>query len=27
LPVFDLNAHDEIATFVWDRAAARPVAD
>jgi hypothetical protein len=27
LPVFDLNGHDEIATFVWEQAAARRVAD
>jgi molybdopterin-guanine dinucleotide biosynthesis protein B len=27
VPVFGLNAYDEIATFVWDRASARPVAD
>jgi molybdopterin-guanine dinucleotide biosynthesis protein B len=27
LPVFGLNAYDEIATFVWDRASARAVAD
>ncbi|HEY1328575.1 MAG TPA: molybdopterin-guanine dinucleotide biosynthesis protein B [Casimicrobiaceae bacterium] len=27
LPVFDLSGYDEIATFVWQRAAARRVAD
>jgi molybdopterin-guanine dinucleotide biosynthesis protein B len=27
LPVMDLSRHDEIATFVWDHAAARRVAD